>query len=587
MGPARLVEDYGYQWPMNYRQLDVELAMYRFGEFQVHRWTHLRLAIQLLYKPADFAIHSMVDRMGEVWCDREEQAVDFTTIWGPGSIGKSCVEAMLALMDWLADVRGTITKIFTTSMGKQGMRIFGEIEKFYDLLPPERPGKKVPSLHQIKITSFAGKPCKNAGIFCFAVVRDSKTARVASYGAHNLRNRMLIDEMQGTSPDAFASIANMATGGLSFKFCGWGNPDSETNLLGYYSMPEGGVEALSMETEEWNTYVNGQPFGRCLWLNGLKSPRIVDEDGEQKYPFLLGANSVEFIQRLHGTDHIDWYSQVLGFMPPKQLVEGSLIEPRIVTVSGSKKPYAPGYDYGEIVVPIIDPSFANGGDVCKLMILTRGNRDHGMQTGIKAHYDLTVQVPQGSTRGHAIAQEATDWFLGNGCAGTVLAIDATGSQGFLADIFQNDHGWKLHRLTYNGAATKAITTSGKAGNEEYANRITEMWYRSILWFSSHELRGVYPDLEDQLIQRLWKYRGGRYAIESKLEYKSRYRRSPDDADAFLMGLDCLQHYYGITPEAKIIKETEAFWIHQKMAARRKLKRNRQMELEQSAWQHRN
>lgn len=108
-----------------------------------------------------------------------------------------------------------------------------------------------------------------------------------------------------------------------------------------------------------------------------------------------------------------------------------------------------------------------------------------------------------------------------------IKVDDTGVGGGVTDILQADG--------YNAIP---INFGQKANNEEkYPNIISEMWFELKAKINQTQ---ILPDqeLKSELASREWRIDNkGRRCVESKEDYKKRYYKSPDKADA------CLLCYY--------------------------------------------
>jgi hypothetical protein len=130
-----------------------------------------------------------------------------------------------------------------------------------------------------------------------------------------------------------------------------------------------------------------------------------------------------------------------------------------------------------------------------------------------------------------------------------VAMDCTGVQGMLADICEQEHGLKIHRVYFGGKASTALMS--ESDNRRYAqtckNRVTELWMTMSQFGKSDMIRGLTVDTVKELVQRLLVCNVSPMCLESKTEMKARTGESPDLADGAVIGLAFLRDQVGITP----------------------------------------
>jgi len=106
-------------------------------------------------------------------------------------------------------------------------------------------------------------------------------------------------------------------------------------------------------------------------------------------------------------------------------------------------------------------------------------------------------------------------------------------------IFNIDAGMGagiIDTLIHRGYKVNEIPFGGSADNKLYKDKITEMWFETQKRVDDIQINFEDKELKDELIARKWKYDEikAKIKIEQKDEFKSRFGRSPDSADAFLL-----------------------------------------------------
>lgn len=134
-----------------------------------------------------------------------------------------------------------------------------------------------------------------------------------------------------------------------------------------------------------------------------------------------------------------------------------------------------------------------------------------------------------------------------------LVVDALGEGSHVPSIMRN---WNRGEDGLCDITITGFKSSGKASpipgvEEEFLNRISEAWYITKLIVNEGRWWPLVADLDSQTRHELTtrksdhKRKGGemnKWFVEPKEEYKARNRgRSPDRADAFVMGLWQLRH----------------------------------------------
>ena len=97
----------------------------------------------------------------------------------------------------------------------------------------------------------------------------------------------------------------------------------------------------------------------------------------------------------------------------------------------------------------------------------------------------------------------------------------------------------VDELVDNGVKTIPFTSSEKAEEDEkFYNLRAEAWFKASKWFSEHKIRLTFlnRELKRQLVIPTYSFRNGRILVEEKREIKKRLGKSPDWADAYIMGL---------------------------------------------------
>jgi hypothetical protein len=80
--------------------------------------------------------------------------------------------------------------------------------------------------------------------------------------------------------------------------------------------------------------------------------------------------------------------------------------------------------------------------------------------------------------------------------------------------------------------------------------VTELWFGAKEFLQNGQLRGIGPDLAQEMTARNYETRksgGMKVVVESKSDMKGRIGRSPDVADAAFVMLDVVRSRFGLRP----------------------------------------
>jgi hypothetical protein len=424
-------------------------------------------------------------------------------------------------------------------------RIWGEMVKFYLMWEGNLPGRYLASKMKITLGDDNSKNC----IRGIAVLQGSvKEAKNNIIGVHNDYNRLVVDEMQDSHMAVpVEAQTNLSSGCLEYRFLGMGNPESQLDPLGLYSEPVDGWDSVSPSSESWQT-----KEGKTLYFDGLKSPGIRDA---RKFYFLLGQRDIDDTREKKGEDSPQWWSMRRGFIPPDGVSKGVLTEKMLVNFK-MREPASWVGDF--VMVAGLDAAYAAGGDDCILF-----PAGVGVEVGGKSvvnFFDpihIKLQVSDEKPMAYFIVNEVKRECKALGITPGRLAVDTTGTQAMLADIFDVEWGRGCMRVSFGGSASEmpASVNDAKAAKDEYANRVTELWFNMAEFGRHGQIRGL-SDIQTckEFVGRHIAEKGTRKVrVESKREMKKRTSgRSPDRADAATCVLALVRERMGMHPGGELL-----------------------------------
>jgi len=553
-----MFKKYGIEFHDGTNEASLELWMYRnqpivkaqngtlLGQVE-----HMSNAIRALYKSDVLVWHSWLDKHIEIWC-----ANNFFTIWGPAACGKSNNFGLIALCDWWSAPEDTCTFICSTTKPMLEKRIWEAIARYFNYV-----GKaKAPGIISKVRTAVINKGDEGqsadqvkAGITGVAVQMGTVEEAVSNLiGAHLPYVRLLIDEMQATRLAAVEARKNLSKGCIEFKFGGMGNPMNFLGPLESHSEPIEGWSSISVESEEWET-----KYGMCYHFDGLKSPAIVEEGGEDKYPFLINRSQIDSDIKENGgeEDHPDIWTMCRGF-PPSQGVSKTVLSPAFISKFHMKDDCEWAYDY--ITVAGVDPAFTSDGDDCVFQMADVGMSKEGIQT-IRFHppKKLTIQASGGDPIAYQIASQVIELCTLNDVKPYHLGIDESGIQNIGDVIEMTGSGFAgIHRVHFAEKASNLPVSEENpvSSYDYYGNKVTELWYSMRQFGKYDQIRGlsdqIIRDYCERLVVRLRPITvepKGKTADARMKGMKARLNRSPDHGDAAAIVLDVCRGPLGMNP----------------------------------------
>jgi hypothetical protein len=126
----------------------------------------------------------------------------------------------------------------------------------------------------------------------------------------------------------------------------------------------------------------------------------------------------------------------------------------------------------------------------------------------------------------------TDYF----CPFENLAVDATGEGAGFADILQRTVSAKIQRVLFSGSPSDDATSLEdiRPACEVYENKRVEMYFRARDLLHHGQLRGIDRETAVELCTIEFDDSGRKTKLQSKKDYRKKFRRSPDFADSAVL-----------------------------------------------------
>lgn len=318
----------------------------------------------------------------------------------------------------------------------------------------------------------------------FAVgLSTDKPERFQGYHAEDIL--VVVDEAAGVREEIFAAVEGLlAAGNARLLLCG--NPDNV-----------GGAFYRSHQSPDYYK----------IHISCYDTPNF---QGSVVRPYLITPEWVEEKRREWGEDSALFQIKCLGEFPASAV--NSVIPLALVQRARTAIPAS-----DERLPVVISVDVARYGDDRTVIYVMRGT------SIVDAHVFSQNDTMFVAGMVHILAHKFSP---------DVVVVDAVGVGAGVVDRLR-EMGDEV--LEFNGAE--------KASQETFSNLRAEAWWGAREMFQNGEVVLGHDDEElvQELTAPLYTIRNGRIQIEAKEDVKRRLGRSPDKADAYVMGLYALRH----------------------------------------------
>ena len=468
----------------------------------------------------------------------------YLAIGGSASSGKSHTMAAWGIVQWLCQPRDTLVLMTSTTLREARKRVWGSVMSLLSVIEGA-PIKIRDSIGNAAYVDENGTLIERAGLSLIAAERSKTRDAIGKIiGIKQKRVIMIGDELSELSESILqAGLTNLSKNPF-FQMIGMSNPNSRFDAFGVWSEPKKGWESIDTQTaDEWRTKWGG----RYIRLDGERSPNIVL--GEVKYPWLPTAEKLEEDRLLLGPESRGYMRMVRAIFFDSDETTGIYSEAEMAK-SGSLG----GVDWAEkpTTVAGVDPAFTNGGDRTILYTAEVGYARNGQyvcKLGEAIHLNDDASnkaVP----RTYQIVHQIIDHCKRRNISASNVALDSTGAGAPFCDVLAGEWESSFMRVTFGGKASekRVSMNSQLTGAELYTNRVSELWFVGKELMRTRQIYGVSSDLAQEMCARNYdmvKTGSLKVKIESKIEFKARFGRSPDLADAAFLALDCARQRMGL------------------------------------------
>lgn len=481
------------------------------------------------------------------WAEEMIRAVirnKYVAIGGAANSGKSHTMAAWGILNWLAAPRDTLVLLTSTTLREARKRIWGSVVSLLMVIEGA-PIRIRDSIGNAAYETESGNLIERAGLSLIAAEKSKTKEAIGKFiGLKQKRLILIADELSEVSPAIIqASLSNLSKN-ERFELVGLSNPNSRFDAFGEWSTPDGGWEAVDTNTSYgWKTKWGGE----YVRFDAERSPNVIAE--ETIYPWLPTIEKLNEDKALLGQESRGYMRMVRAvFFDGGE--EETIYNESELTRSGALS----NVDWEGAPIPIagLDPAFTNSGDRCILYTGLIGYDKTGQYVcelgePIQLNDDATNKaVP----RTYQIVKMVKEACQKKKISPANIAVDATGAGAPFCDVLAGEWSDEILRVSFGGKASdRRVSANSKlVGSELYVNRVSELWFVGKELCRTKQLFGISGELAQEMTGRQYDMvKGGtlRMKIESKPEYKARYGRSPDMADAAFLCLDLARQRHGL------------------------------------------
>ena len=497
-----------------------------------------------LWNNADLPEKLMIKHPWAVQMIRAALNNKYLSIGGSASSGKSHTMAAWGIVNWLSQPKDTLVLMTSTTLREARKRIWGSVMSLLTVIEGA-PIKIRDSIGNAAYIDENGTLIERAGISLIAAEKSKTREAVGKFiGIKQKRVILVGDELSELSEAILqAGLSNLSKN-PTFQLIGMSNPNSRFDAFGVWSEPKDGWDSVETNVDDtWKTKWGG----RYIRLDGERSPNILA--GDVIYPWLPTQQKLDEDKALLGEESRGYMRMVRAVFFDSDETTGIYNENEL-TMSGALQ--SVDWQGGVTKVAGIDPAFTNGGDRTILYTATVGYNNDGhyvIEFGEAVHLndDATNKaVP----RTYQIVRQIKEQCEKRNILPENVAVDATGAGAPFCDVLAGEWSNRFMRVGFGGRASdKRVSASSQLiGEELYVNRVAELWFVGKELMRTRQVFGVNTDLASEITSRNYDMvKSGtlRVKIESKPEFKARFGRSPDLADAAFLALDCARQRLGL------------------------------------------
>ena len=497
-------------WPVTWPDALIELKCWKRHKEAAYKgnvdepWEFFWRGIGELLPAKDFTRHRWAEQHVYDWTTE-----DFLIVWGCASAGKSNDFGLITLVDWMVDPTETVSVLASTTLNMLKLRSFESVQRYLSKLQrlhPDLPGKLSKTTTAVLLDD--KKDGDHLDVTDKASVRgvavsdgteEEATAKLR--GAHLPYVRLILDELSQMKPAAMAVRTNMAIGAKDFKLVGLTNPDSFKDLASQFSVPvqDGGFASLDPDKD----FVWRSRYGKVRRHDGLKSPAIVEENGAEKYPFLLTQTVLDRIIEQEGGLDSPGVATMVRAWPRATGKSQTLIG---MDQMHKYRAFSDCIwrDVPQVTVLGVDPAFSAAGNRGVMQALDIGVTVEGRFV-LSFHKERPILL-KNSAKDPILTQvgnQVADYVKELGIRdGRLIGVDDSSTQS-LADFLQHEFHLKVQRFSASHRPLDAPLTKGdpETAKDRYYNQGIELWAALAAFVRTGQIKNMPRKAAEQITER--------------------------------------------------------------------------------------
>lgn len=488
---------------------------------------------------------------------------------GAGGCGKTHVAGLFTVAWWLADMQNSIATLTSTTKDMIGQRIWPVISHYWQTATDAERGETF--LEQ----GVSGDKVDSSRIIR-AIKGDDKhaiTALAVAHGEtqkaiHNLKGRhaprmlLVIDEANGTPEAIFEVIPNMRKTCKDLTVIIIGNPGSRFDPHGRALTPRLGWSSYNERSRIWHTKAVPEwqlDEGVALRFDGWQSPNI--KAGKTLYPYIYTCEDKANALATPGyVGTFNYWVMERGLHPPEGTA-CTVFSEQLFSRCLDDKEQSYLWDGEVFEIAFFDPAFTTGGDAAWLQFARMGRvgENFCIQLGDGFEIPISPEV-EAFDVDYQLARRVQQECIVRRVAPHCFGIDASGGGRGTASILAAEWSPNIVYLTFGGSASElpSAQNDGRPGSQVYDRKVTELHFALRETLEAGQIRGFTRTAMSQGCCRLYEMKGKKYSIETKTDYKSRARSSPDELDSYC-GLIHVAKQNGLVIQGKVTTTALREW----------------------------
>jgi len=524
--------------------------------------------VRALLDPHDFEIQSWSERMLMAFADENAEVCNI----GPASSGKSEALGLYLLGMWGIAPMTTTCLLVSTTVPQLRRRSFGACAKFHAKL------KKIgyPGVYSRQFTMICQEDELRDGISSTDIksgiigiaadggkgpedaasgmggIHQSTTAGASNEGEGAVI--VCIDEAQAIPEAIYKASVNLQSGSDYFKMHSLGNIFfTSGNSLADRAEPKGGWASIDMHTDRWENVRNNSITIR---FDGTRSPAVIEEGGEDRYPYLIGPSHIaNMLNGVKGNASDPYYLSMVRAWPSDADSTSVVLSAAAQSKGRCREEvvWASGAPQAKFLG--IDPAWSAGGDNAVAQEIHTGMMADGLY-GIFILPPVYLKIDPSSKMPiqYQLSTQIEDIMIKSGIPLKHVGSDETASQ-LLMDVMIMETGQQDPvRVGFSSRATdrQVSVFSEQKANQRYANLVTELWFQVEQFASYGHIRGLVGEAARQFATRQIIPDKRPIRLEKKSDFKSRLRSgSPDEADALAVAVHVMALRTGCLPGTSV------------------------------------